>query len=382
MGRTWNSTHGSYLYRLMAGSPDPPRSQEQVREETQRILEAFLQRALRPRDEGPPGHVGRTYHDPQSYMYRSPTEHAPNCPAWTNVHEEINRVEESKHGFRTSIKRLLRRKPSPRRLPDGPPPSTNSLKRSKSAGEGPRQKRTFSFKSLLRKKGTLSGETGCPAEASQRPDSLPLTPCYCNELLAGQKPQPECQATNNEAEETEFYMLVAQKLDHLVKQQQLISPSAGKGFPSPTDHSHSLPTNAASGTSVNSLDLQGGMNEKEQILQKLVALLEEQAGIINKEIEADPLLRSTVSRLSYRSFSRMAEAFTSRSPPGISSPQLAKLALTMELTRKVVGISSHTVHTLMGYSLQYMDMFVPWLQQQGGWENIVAQDEIFDLQID
>lgn len=63
----------------------------------------------------------------------------------------------------------------------------------------------------------------------------------------------------------------------------------------------------------------------------------------------------------------MAEAFTSRSPPGISSPQLAKLALTMELTRKVAGINSHAVHTLMGYSLQYMDMFVPWLQQQGGW---------------
>ncbi|XP_060112150.1 bcl-2-like protein 12 [Heteronotia binoei] len=367
----------------MAGSPVPHRSQTQVREETRRILEAFLQRALSPRDTGRLGHVGRTYHDPQSYMYRSPNEHAPHCQAWTNVHEEINRVEESKHGFRTSIKKLLRRKPSPRTPPDGPPPSKDSLKRSKSAGEGARQKRSFSFKSLLRKKGTPSGETGYPAEPSQRPDSLPLTPCYCDQLQASQKPQPEPQATNNEAEETGFYTLVAQKLDHLVKQQQqLISPSTGKALPSPPDRFRSFPTNGVSGASVNSLELQGGMNEKEQILQKLVALLEEQAGIINKEIEADPQLRSTISRLSYRSFSRMAEAFTSRSSPGIPSPQLAKLALTMELTRKVAGISSHTVHTLMGYSLQYMDMFVPWLQQQGGWENIVAQDEMFDRQID
>ncbi|KAL8176220.1 UNVERIFIED_CONTAM: hypothetical protein K2H54_026000 [Gekko kuhli] len=302
--------------------------------------------------------------------------------AWTNVHEEINRAEESKHGFRTSIKRLLRRKPSPRTPPDGPPPSKDSLKRSKSGGEGAHQKRTFSFKGLLRKKGTPSGVTGGPAEPGQRPDSLPLTPCYCDKPPAGQEPQPELQATNNEPEETEFYTRVAQKLDQLVKQQQLVSPSTGKGLPSPTDRFRSLPTNAAPGTAVNSLELQGGMNEKEQVLQKLVALLEEQAVIINKEIEADPLLRSTISRLSYRSFSRMAEAFTSRTPSGIPSPQLAKLALTMELTRKVAGISSHTVHTLMGYSLQYMDMFVPWLQQQGGWENIVAQDEIFDLQID
>nr|XP_056719894.1 bcl-2-like protein 12 [Euleptes europaea] len=366
----------------MAGSPGPHRPQKQVREETRRILEAFLQGALSPRDAGPPGHVGRTYHDPQSYIHRSPTEHAPHCPAWTSIHEEINHAEERKHNFRTSIKKLLRRKPSPRTPPDGLPPSKGSLKRSKSGGEGgAHQKRSFSFKSLLKKKGASSGETGCPAEPGQRPDSLPVSSCYCEQLQAG---PPEPQTTNNEAEETEFYTLVAQKLDHLVKQQQLISPSAGKGLPSPADRFHSSATNAASGISVDSFEPQGGTNEKrkEQVLQKLVALLEEQAGIINKEIEADPLLRNTISRLSYRSFSRMAEVFTSRSPPGIPSPQLAKLALTMELTRKVAGINSHAVHTLMGYSLQYMDMFVPWLQQQGGWENIVAQDEIFDVQID
>ncbi|XP_054850949.1 bcl-2-like protein 12 [Eublepharis macularius] len=363
----------------MAGSPLPHRSQKQVREETRRVLEAFLQGVLSPRDTGPLGHVGRTYHDPQRYIYRSPTEHAQPCPIWSNVHEEINRVEERKHGFRTSIKRLLQRRPSPRTPPDSLPPSKDSLKRSKSGGEGAHQKRSFSFKSLLRKKGIPSGEMGGPAGPGQRPDSLPLAPCYCEQLPAV---QTEPQATNNEAEDTEFYTLVAQKLDHLIKQQQLMSPSTGKGLPSPTDEFRTLSTNSASGTSVNSITLEGGTNEKEQVLQKLVALLEEQAGIINKEIESDPLLRSTISRLSYRSFSRMAEAFTSRAPPGIPSPQLAKLALTMELTRKVAGINSHAVHTLMGYSLQYMDMFVPWLQQQGGWENIVAQDEIFDLQID
>uniref|UniRef100_A0ACB8EW06 Uncharacterized protein n=1 Tax=Sphaerodactylus townsendi TaxID=933632 RepID=A0ACB8EW06_9SAUR len=320
----------------MAGSPAPQRSVNQVREDSRRILEAFLQEVLSPKDAGPPGHVGRTYHDPQRYIHRSPTEHSPHCPAWTSVHDAINQVEEKKHGFRTSIKKLLRRKASPRTPTDGPPPSKDSLKRSKSGVEGALQKHTFSFKSLLRKKGASSGEMeSCPAEPCLRPDSLSLTPCYCEQLQTG---PPEPQAANYEAEEPEFYTRVAQKLDLLVKQQQLISPSTGKDWPSPADRFHPPATSAASGTS-------DTLNEKqkEQVLQKLIALLEEQAGIINKELAA---------------------------------------GLTMELTRKVAGINSHAVHTLMGYSLQYMDMFVPWLQQQGGWENIVAQDEIFDLPID
>ncbi|KAF7239740.1 Bcl-2-like protein 12 [Varanus komodoensis] len=333
---------------------------------------------------------------------RSPTEHVPQCPAWTLIHEEINRVEEKKHGFRTSIKHFLRRRPSPRRSTDRQPSSKDSLKQSKAGGEGgegARQKHSFSFKSLLRKKGATSEETVGPADPSQRPNSLPVVSCYCSKPpTEEQKPQaagkktPSHEARKMEAwvipgtkaEDAEFYTLVAQKLDHLVKQQQLISPVAVPSVPSPTVQINTLPLDTASNIPDHPEELPGELyaRQKEHILQKLFALLEQQAGDINKEIEADPLLRSSVSRLSYRSFSRLVEAFTSRTPPGVPSPQLAKLALTMELTRKVAGINSHAVHTLMGYSLQYMDMFVPWLQQQGGWENIVAQDEKFDLQLD
>lgn len=79
------------------------------------------------------------------------------------------------------------------------------------------------------------------------------------------------------------------------------------------------------------------------------------------------MLRSTLSRMSFHGFSQLAEAFAARAPPSSPSPQLTRLALTMELTRRVAGISNHAVQTLMGYSLQYMELFVPWLQQQGGW---------------
>ncbi|XP_020663884.3 bcl-2-like protein 12 [Pogona vitticeps] len=365
----------------MAGSPLPHR--KKIEEETRLVLEAFLQGALSHGKSGAPGHVGRAYHDPQSYMHRNPNEHAQHCPSWTPVHEEINRVEEKKHGFRTSIKQLLRRRTGSRDPAESPPFSKNSLKRPKGggeAGEDTRQKRTFSFKNLLRKKGTDSGEiTDDPVASPQRPDSLPLDACYCQNQAFEQH-----GVEGTDVEGAEFYTLVAQKLDHLVKQQQLVSPVAAKSLPFPPEQSNTLPTDAVSSTPVNSGELPRNLDEKqkEQILQKLIALLEEQAGVFNKEIEADPFLRNALSRLSYRSFSRLAEAFTSRTPPSVPSPQLAKLALTMELTRKVAGINSHTVHTLMGYSLQYMDMFVPWLQQQGGWESIVAQEEIFDLQLD
>ncbi|XP_042327151.1 bcl-2-like protein 12 isoform X2 [Sceloporus undulatus] len=366
----------------MAKSPLPHR--KLVEEETRLVLEAFLERAVHNGGAGALGHVGRGYHDFQSYMYRPPNEHAQHCPAWTAVHEEINRVEEKKHGFHTSFKRLLRRRPSPQKNPDNLPAPKDSLKRPKAggeAGEKARQKRSFSFKNLLKKKGATSMETESSLALPQRPNTLPLAHCYCRNQPAEQQ---EGQATDTDAEGAEFYTLVAQKLDHLVKQQQLISPAAAKSLPSSKHQINKLPTDALSSTQVNSEELPGVLDEKqkEQILQRLIAILEEQAGVINEKIEVDPFLRNSISRLSYGSFSRLAEAFTSRAPPGVSSPQLAKLALTMELTRKVAGINSHAVHTLMGYSLQYMDMFIPWLQQQGGWENIVAQDEIFDLQLD
>ncbi|XP_061444756.1 bcl-2-like protein 12 [Rhineura floridana] len=366
----------------MAGSLGPPR--RQVEEETRLVLEAFLQRALSNGEAETLGHVGGSYYDPRRYMHSSPAEHAQQCPAWSPVHEEINRVEETKHGFRTSIKRLLQRRHSPRSPSDSQTSPRGSLKRPKAGaeiGEGACQKRTFSFKNFLRKKGTSLGEAAGSSGPPRRPDSLPVVTCYCRKHPSEQQ---EPLANDGEAESAELYTLVAEKLDHLVKQQQLMSPSVAKKLPSPTEKINTLPTDPVSSTPVNSEELPGELDErqKEQILQKLIALLEEQAGVINKEIEADPLLRNTVSRMSYRSFSRLAEAFTSRAPPGVPSPQLAKLALTMELTRKVAGINSHAVHTLMGYSLQYMDMFVPWLQQHGGWKNIVAQDEIFDLQLD
>ncbi|XP_019357572.1 PREDICTED: bcl-2-like protein 12 isoform X2 [Gavialis gangeticus] len=204
--------------------------------------------------------------------------------------------------------------------------------------------------------------------------SWPTAPCSNQLCLPGQL-----------LRDPALYARAAQKLDKLLKQQQqLNSPGSTNGAPSPRLGArtpdvqlgirHSAPPDPSSETA--------NEQHREQVIQRLISLLEEQAKDINREMEADPLLRSTLSRMSFRSFSQLAEAFTARAPPSSPSPQLARLALTMELTRRVAGISNHAVQTLMGYSLQYMELFVPWLQQQGGWESIVGQDELFDLQLD
>ncbi|XP_059584190.1 bcl-2-like protein 12 isoform X4 [Alligator mississippiensis] len=293
----------------MAGAPAPPRPRCRVQAETRLVLEAFLQGRG---GAGAPGHVGRSYHDPQRYAHRPLPEQA-STPggslrpgSWTPLHEDINRVEERKHGFKTSVKKLLQRRASPRHSPPGPLPARgDSLKRQK-GGEGEeggrrRYPRSFSFKGLLRRKGLAREEQDPhppPSPSSLRPTSLPVTPCYCTDLPALGQQDPTAQA--------------------------------------PTDHSSETASE----------------QHREQVIQRLISLLEEQAEDINREMETDPVLRSTLSRMSFHGFSQLAEAFAARAPPSSPSPQLTRLALTMELTRRVAGISNHAVQTLMGYSLQ------------------------------
>lgn len=343
----------------MAG---PPPQRRELREETRLVLEAFLQGALGRR--APPGHVGRGYHDPQCWAHRCPTEPGAAPPPggpWIPLHEEISRAEERKHGFRTSVKRLLRHRPGPSQDPPPPP--------AEPAGEGhPKDRRAFSLKGLLRKKGPPREESAPLPPHTPPPSSLPVTPCYCTSPL--ERP-PLGQA----AERPEFYARVARKLDRLV-QQQLSSPGSPREGRSPGPVAGPLSPELGPGPPA--LPEPPSESPKDQALRRLVALLEQQAGVINQEIEADPLLRSCLSRMSYGSFSRLAEAYTARAAPGSPGPPLTRLALSMELTRRVAGINSHAAQALMGYSLQYVDMFVPWLQQQGGWESIVGQDEILD----
>ncbi|KAM8927558.1 bcl-2-like protein 12 [Pelodytes ibericus] len=434
-----------------------------VKEETKRVLEAFLKRSLAQDDRTHTGHVGRTFHDPKKYssgpnqddrgqgstkkskkrskeplLEKDDPKGSPKLGpkpsleqngTWNSLHERINDVEEKKHGFQTSIKKLLRRhsqtkdkaslkgrsgslhsksKESLDNVLDEPKKvksKSDSMKRQKfpnalvactmansvdsltvkekevvEASDKPSSQsklgRPFTFKNILKKKSNKTPVFDAPAPMT-RPNFLPISPCY----------PKDAQHHAEKVDDSEIYDLAAEKLDHLVRHKVLKSPV---GSPQPlgkrvTGESVKHPiiedSNAASkeGTAT---------EDKEDVIRKLVLLLQEQAIVINDKIEKDPFLRNALNRMSYGSFSRLAEVFTSHAEVaacengGSVSPELTKIALTMELTRKVAGINSHAVHTLMGYSLQYMDMFVPWLQKQGGWENIVSQGDLPDFQID
>ncbi|KAE8593756.1 hypothetical protein XENTR_v10019300 [Xenopus tropicalis] len=445
-----------------------------VKEETKFVLEAFLKRSLSQEDASNVGHVGRTYHDPKKYSNRLNRDEGKEVsskkpqksekkkskePAqgkdekswstvaggasaqeenghWNSLHEEINRVEETKHDFKTNIKKLLRRNSQLKEkaasikykggnihsksrdsldnvLDDSSKSASkrDSLKRPKSpnpllactvAGsvdslvleaqtktENPdkdiqgvqkKQSRPFSIKNILKKKQKDHGSEADVPHA--RPSFLPLDPCY-------KKDDPHSRAQDiGKTDEAEIYSLAAKKLDKLVKHQRLKSPTATTAPPFPPSAEKSdektqlIENNNDAGSKVSHPE------GKDEVIRQLVVLLQEQANVINDKINSDPFLRNTLSRMSYGSFSKLAEVFTSQAevPTEVAgvrvSPELTKIALTMELTRKVAGINSHAVHQLMGYSMAYMDMFVPWLQKQGGWENIISQDDIPDFQID
>ncbi|XP_006868267.1 PREDICTED: bcl-2-like protein 12 [Chrysochloris asiatica] len=224
------------------------------------------------------------------------------------------------------------------------------LRRGEAAGapvtnppRSPTQEQPTAFLSRLRRCLPCPLGQGAVPPESPRPCSLPLHPCY------GSEPGPDT---------SDFYTLVAQRLEQLVQEQLRSPPSPELQGPPPT--------------------------EKEALLRKLVALLEEEAEVINQKLASDPDLRRKLTRLSMGSFARLAELFSSREasprpscarplspcpgPPPPSPEPLARLALAMELSRRVAGLGG----TLAGLSVEHVQSFTPWIQAHGGWNGILA----------
>lgn len=89
------------------------------------------------------------------------------------------------------------------------------------------------------------------------------------------------------------------------------------------------------------------------------------------QIQSDPFLRSSLTRMSYASFAKLLDTFTSsqvsQAPPLLpsASPTLQRMALTMEVSRRIVTATG-TVR-MKGYAECYMENFAPWVKKQGGW---------------
>lgn len=82
-------------------------------------------------------------------------------------------------------------------------------------------------------------------------------------------------------------------------------------------------------------------------------------------------MRSSLSRLSYASFAKMLDMFSSaqvREAPPLpppASPTLQRMAVSMEVSRRLVTATG--IQRLKGYTESYMDTFSPWIKSQGGW---------------
>uniref|UniRef100_A0AAV2M1A9 Bcl-2-like protein 12 n=1 Tax=Knipowitschia caucasica TaxID=637954 RepID=A0AAV2M1A9_KNICA len=91
------------------------------------------------------------------------------------------------------------------------------------------------------------------------------------------------------------------------------------------------------------------------------------------QIESEPLLRSSLSRLSYASFSRLLDVVSSdpcvcETPVPVPSPTLQRIAVSMEVSRRIVTATG--AQRMQGFAERYMENFAPWVKRQGGWKSV------------
>ncbi|KAJ3600392.1 hypothetical protein NHX12_031377 [Muraenolepis orangiensis] len=122
--------------------------------------------------------------------------------------------------------------------------------------------------------------------------------------------------------------------------------------------------------------------DKDEVVRQLIQVLSMEANAITAKIQSDPFLRSKLTRLSYPSFAKLLDAFSNseveqpRAPataPLPPSPTLRRVAVTMEVSRRVVTATG--TQRMEGYAERYMETFAPWVKSHGGWENIVQMEE-------
>ncbi|KAG8006654.1 Bcl-2-like protein 12, partial [Nibea albiflora] len=113
------------------------------------------------------------------------------------------------------------------------------------------------------------------------------------------------------------------------------------------------------------------VSEKEAVVQQLVQVLSLEGDSINTKIQSDPFLRSSLTRLSYASFAKLLDTFSSNQvseAPALletASPTLQRMAVSMEVSRRIVTATG--AQRMQGYAECYMETFAPWVKKHGGW---------------
>ncbi|XP_047215714.1 bcl-2-like protein 12 [Girardinichthys multiradiatus] len=116
----------------------------------------------------------------------------------------------------------------------------------------------------------------------------------------------------------------------------------------------------------------------DELAQKFAKLLCSEGDNMDRKIRENPELVSKLSGIRYKSFEYVLDTWTrsltTQAPHSrqSSSPTLHRIAVSMELTRRMVTATG--TQRLEGYAVRYMDNFVPWIKSNGGWEKVLSPD--------
>ncbi|XP_058627293.1 uncharacterized protein bcl2l12 isoform X2 [Onychostoma macrolepis] len=369
-------------------SPSPSISLLEIKAETRLVLKSFLRQSLSIPAGERPGRIGGEYNDPHKYSASTKDKVKKDANEWDSLDEEISAAEEKKHGIKNLIKRRLKSRSSMirRAKKDGSsdPTPNNTLEKQNQPGQSDKPS-TNGTHSLPRKK---EEEIFTPSSASEeegdrkagdknkkKKKKLKISDILKKVSFKKEEPRPQRPASlpfkgatgvsqpedhpASPSHPPEFYDGVAETLDRIAQKHSVKKKSPVKPEPVPSTLKD---------------------NDKEFVVQQLVQILTSEGDAINEKISANPFLRSTLSRLSYPSFAKLLDTYASQSeePPAPApvSPTLRRLAITMDVSRRVVTATG--VQRLTGYAECYMESFAPWVRSHGGWGNIAQLDEVLE----
>ncbi|XP_054856136.1 apoptosis facilitator Bcl-2-like protein 14 isoform X2 [Eublepharis macularius] len=129
-----------------------------------------------------------------------------------------------------------------------------------------------------------------------------------------------------------------------------------------------------------------GKDEKEKVIDTIVALLRKSGDELEEKIQKDKTFRSSFwDMMSYSFFRRIVNQFLEEVPvdPARDAEdhvQSMKAAYVMEVTTRLTAVDNHPMNLVLGFGSKYLkENFRPWVCSQGGWEKalgLLDEDEV------
>ncbi|XP_056461098.1 muscle M-line assembly protein unc-89 isoform X2 [Gadus chalcogrammus] len=378
--------------RPASTSPVSSISLLEIKGETRLVLKAFLRKSLDLPLGDRPGRVGGAYKDNSKYSC-VPQLGSKARNGFHSQDEEASSGDERKKGLKSLLQRTMRRPPKDpapgnkdpngslekdARLKAAPGLAVNRLRVEDEAfspsstseednGEPRLQKKTKKSKKLKKQFSDLFRRKN-PKDSPEKTDPRPPRPTKLS-LNIGLKAPDLIDSPNHPPE---FYEDVAERLERIAKRS-----NTTKRIASPVEAPAALVTISSTAQPTEPV------LTKDEVVNQLINVLSMEADAITSKIESDPFLRNKLTRLSYPSFAKLLDAFSNieaqpavpplPAPPPGASPTLRRVAVTMEVSRRVVTATG--TQRMQGYAERYMETFAPWLKSHGGWENIVHLEE-------